>query len=86
MGINFFKHMFKPAKSVGNWIKHAAEDTFDFAKHTVKAGVKLGGKVGNRLLNFTDKQVSSVTGVFSSPSFLIIAGVVIVGFVLLKSK
>ena len=71
------KNFLSGLKSAGNWAKGAAEDTF-------KWGEKTAGNVGDRLLKHSETQLQSITGVFSSPSFLIVAGVVIVAVVLLK--
>lgn len=65
------------AESGGKWIGHAAEDTFHWS-------TKSAGKVGNSVLDFGSEQVSKITGVFSSPTFLIVAGVVVVAIVVLR--
>ena len=77
MGKNFFKQLGKVGKSAGNWIKNAAEDTFHWTENTV-------GKVGNRLLDHSENQLSSITGVFNNPSFLIVAGVIVVALILTR--
>lgn len=89
MGFHFFKNLSKSFKSTGNWIKHAAEDSFDFGKKTVGGGVraighvleggtKAVGSAGKTLLNFTDGQITKVTDILGSPSFLLIAGGIVV--------
>ena len=65
------------AEKGGKWAGHAAEDTFHW-------GEKTGSQVGNRLLNFGDDQLSKLTGIFGSPTFLIVAGVVVVAIIILK--
>ena len=77
MGKNFLSNITKGVKSGGNWVKHAAEDTFHWGEKTV-------GKVGDRVLDHTEKQLSSITGVFTNPTFLIVAGVVVVAIIILK--
>ena len=47
------------------------------ATDTVGSAAKYG-------LDWTGNQISTITGVFSSPTFLIVAGVVIVGILILK--
>ena len=71
------KNFLSGLKSAGNWVKNAGEDTF-------KWGEKTAGKVGNRLLEHSETQLKSITDIFSSPSFLLIAGAVIIAIVLLK--
>ena len=82
-------------KSIGDGFSHAADDTgkwFKGAGKTVghglsdaaKWGEHTAGSVGKTLLNFGDKQISKVTDIFSSPTFLIVAGAVIVAIIVLK--
>ena len=61
------------ANSVGNW--------FSSATSSVTNTIGSAGKYG---LDWTGDQISSITGVFSSPTFLIVAGVVILGIIILK--
>ena len=77
MGKNFLKSLKHTGKDVGNWGKHAAEDTFHW-------GTKTAGKVGDRLLDTYENSVSSITGVLSSPTFLIVAGAVILLIIVIK--
>ena len=77
MGKNFLKQLGNGFKKTGNWFKHAGEDTFHWGEKTVSS-------VGNKILNFADKQTSKLTNVFSSPTFLIVAGAVVVVFIMMK--
>ena len=79
MGKNFLDKIGKGAKSAGKWTKHAAEDTFHFGKKTI-------GNVGGRMMDTIDTSVESLTGVLSSPSFFIIAGVAVVVVILVVAK
>ena len=84
MGGNFLKQMNKGVKSAGKWTKNAAKDSGNWIKNAGEDIFDTGGKVGNRILDFGDAQISKVTDIFSSPTFLIVAGVVIVAVVILK--
>ena len=57
------------ANSVGNWFSDAT------------SSIGSAGKYG---LDWTGNQISTITGIFSSPTFLIVAGVVILGIIILK--
>ena len=61
----------------GKWGVHTAEDTFHWGEKTVKGA-------GKTLLNFSDNQISKVTDIFNNPTFLIVAGVVLVAIVIIK--
>ena len=84
MGGNFLKQMNKSAKSTGKWMGNAAKDSGNWIKNAGEDVFQTGGKVGNRILDFGDAQISKVTDIFSSPTFLIVAGVVIVAIIILK--
>lgn len=86
MGVNFLKSVGKAFKSTGDWIKHAAEDTYKEGKNIVTGGFKTVGSAGKTLLNFTDNQVSKVTDVLKSPSFLLIAGGIVVVLIVMNNR
>ena len=65
------------AKDAGGWLVGAAEDTFNWGEKTI-------GGVGNRILDFSGDQISKVTDIFNNPTFLIVAGAVIVAIIILK--
>lgn len=77
MGKNIFNQIGKSTKASGKWIGHAAEDTFNWTTKTAGNTAKFG-------LDWTGDQVSKITDIFTSPTFLIVAGVVIVGIIILK--
>lgn len=70
-------HHKKSKGSFGNWIKNAGEDTFKWTEKTVGTGI-------NKTLKFADKQTDKITGIFNNPTFLIVAGVVVVGIIVLR--
>ena len=104
--MGFLDDMFKPIKTAGKWVVHAAEDTFSFGKDTVNSvvnlaektvnggvnlasktvsgGVRSVGSAGKTLLNFTDTQTSKLENVLTKPSFILIAGCVVVAIILIR--
>ena len=74
MGKNFITGILKPA---GKWLGHAAKDTFHWTEKRVGQGI-------NKALSFADKQTSKITDVFSNPTFLIVAGGIVVLLILMK--
>ena len=97
MGVNFLHSMSKGVKSAGKWvgnagksagkgvssggkwIGHAAEDSFNWT-------TKTAGNVGNKVMDFADSQVDKITGLLSSPTLLIVVGVVVVGGIFILSR
>ena len=53
-------------------------------KQGVSGGVRVIGKAGDRVLGFADNQTSKMKDVLMNPTFMIVAGCVVVAIILLK--
>lgn len=93
MGVNFLQSMSKGVKSAGKWVNHSAGSVGHSVKssgkwigHKADDALSSVGKAGNKLVDFAEQQTEQLTSFLTSPTTLIIVGVVVVGGVLILSR